>query len=87
MALHTDVRELASRFFPEAAAVTSSPPLDMSMGQLQRQMEALNACCDEPRVRASTAGLSGMSATPFRTPQPASSLQRDLVDEAEVSWQ
>ena len=86
MALHADIRALASRYFPETRAA-SSPPLDTTMDRLQRQIDTLNTCCDEPRVRGTPLGrttpcLSGSwpSVVPPHTPL----LQRDLVDEAEV---
>jgi len=104
MALRSDVRILAERFFPDETRTTlpASPPLDSSMERLQRQMDSLDTYCDRPRARQQPdLGRAWQKKTPVRAspgstwsgssegaqagPLHAPLLQRDLVDEAEVS--
>ena len=52
-----DVWRLAEQYFPDEAAAAAapplplSPPMDASMNRLHRQMDVLDSCCSEPRVR------------------------------------
>lgn len=101
MALRSDVRSLAERFFPDETRTTlpASPPLDSSMERLQRQMDSLNTCCEQ-RARPIAVGRAWQTpvhASPGSTWSGSSGggaqaghvhaplFQRDLVGEAEVS--